>query len=200
MKKALTLVIFLLTAAASRAAVPEFTWGIEWGSSLSFLSKDYVTFVAADGFLADMDDVNGYTHINGLIMARTGIALGRYELTLGAGWQGGAKEARFFPFTLKANGFIDGRREKGIFLTAEAGVGIPEKKSGKICASGNLGLGYRLPIYNGLSIDYGIGLQTAYVHRYDIVDPYSGEYLKKENIRSSNSIVNAVRLSVALNF
>lgn len=200
MKRGVALVIFLMMAVASRAAVPKFIHGIEWGSSLSFLSTDYVTFVAADGFLADMDNTRSYTHFNGLIMARAGIGAGRYELTLGAGWQGGAKEARFFPVSLKASGFFDKERSKGIFMTAEAGAGIPEKKNGKICAVGNLGLGYRIPAGDKISIDYGIGLQTAYVHRYDIVDPYSGEFLTKENIRSSNSIVNAVRLSVALNF
>lgn len=200
MKRGVLSVIILLMLGAGAAASPKWVYGVSWGASYSFAAADKATYITEDLMLAEINDVHGYSRVNGLLMCRFGIGCRYNEFTLGTGWQGLARNCRVFPVTVAWSHFRDPERNSGLHLDLEAGVGFPEAKSNDIFYSGNIGFGYRIPVGCGLKMDCGISLRTSYVHLYDLPDPDTHKPIPAENFRSSQTTVGALVFSIGLIF
>ena len=199
MRRSALVAILVLLGTAAYAGTPGLVWGVSWGTSVSFASWDMASFLTADRYLAETDEINTAGHFNGFIDAYMGIGTGRNELTINAGWHGAGGSARLFPVMLGWNWFRNADRTEGLFIRTAAGAGFPEN-GGKLCGLADLGLGIRQRLSRLLSIDYGIGLNTSLVHPDRLTDPYSGNIVNKEDIRSSKSLLGALKMSIRLNF
>jgi len=191
-----------------------FTWGFEWGSTLSFYDASSYTFMAEEGFAVEGGDKIIDTHVNGFALVSLGYyASNDVHFSINTGWQGLQKSKRIIPLTGRITYLFAGVPDLGSsteessvhmpsvqhFLFFDTGVGFSQSQLHGMSLLAKAGYGIRLPLGYGLSLDTMLSFQGAYAHP-EIYDNFADRKVPWEMVGRSDSFYMGVSLSMAIRF
>lgn len=209
MKRKALLVILLIISVSfpSRARFPDgsflrrFNFGVEWGYSQSLLRIWDYNFVSEEGYRIYERDGGFHIRPNGSVFVQAGYLLNEeFVIALYGGFLGVGENNRLLPLQLRLSWFPYSVDEDGGFYYLQGGPAFhlheQESVPGWLFAGG---LGYRLPLNPGCSLDILFG--AKYLHDHPLLpDPERPGYVPAHRIRKNNAGYCALDLSIAVNF
>jgi len=202
MKKTLLLcILFLCIGKPVASARPSFHFGLEWGAGCCIAEFHHFNYVSEDGRVNDKSGSLCFRP-NAYIHAYAGMGLDEHWLlALKTGYEGVYVDRTMLPVLLKLQYSVNTFDKDGGFTFIEAGPDIPviNKSSGKVCATGSVGGGYRLALTQKTSIDFNAGFRISY-DRPGIWDEYNYVWVPEKDIMRNNALYFGLTLGIGLNF
>ena len=200
MKRLLPVLLLILLSMPARAAWPRFSFGLEWGYTATFLKTSQHNYICSEGYRIIENPVSWRYFSNGSVLVNAGADIGKYiNLSVYSGLQGVYSKRWVVPAMLRIRWCPAGLASDGFLFMAGSGATFPTKVLRETGMESQLGVGYRLALIKGLSVDilfsYNFTLDSE-----NIVDPDTRTYVRRSLMTTNSTEYQAVNLSVALNF
>ena len=189
-----------------------FTWGLEWGSTLSFYDKSSFIFMAEEGFAVEGGELLVDPHMNAFALFSVGYNVSyNTNVSINTGWQGVAKEKRIFPVTGRVTYVFTGlprltsertptyTPDIQNFVFFDTGVGISQAQLHGLTLLAKAGYGVRLPLGYGMSLDTSLSFQASYAHP-ELYDKFADRKVPWSKVGKSDSFYMGLSLSMAVRF
>ena len=192
-----------------------FTWGFEWGSTLSFYDSSSYIFMAEEGFAVEGNELITSPHMNAFALASLGYYVSNdVVVSLNTGWQGIQDGKRIIPVTGRvtytfaglpklpsksdeeAMTYIPGLQH---FVFFDTGLGISQAQLHGATMLAKAGYGLRVPLGYGMGLDTMLSFQTCYAHP-EIYDNFADKKVPWSRVGKSDSFYFGVSLSMAVRF
>lgn len=191
------LLLFALTGLHAQKLSCHLEWGMT-GTVYSHHSSDYTTL---EGYHMDPRYYDNIFHPHGFVSVQAGIRpVRRLRLDLCTGYYGLQYEVRSIPVGLRGTWhFGQDPDGKGMLGYAEAGVGFSEDLRGKNADYSRFGIGYRVPLGEGIFLKFLCSGQLSLTHPipYDYFDDM---YVDPSRLIRSERVSLGVSFSMAIGF
>ena len=201
MKRLLATLTAVLAAAVSLGAQDSrLSYGLEWGYTATFLKTAQHNFICAEGYRITETPRSWQYFSNGSIMANAGVDLGRsFNLSVYSGIIGVYSDRWTVPAELRLRFCPAGLLSDGAVLHAGTAALFPLIPLYETGFRANLGGGYRLSLYKGISVDFLLSFNFTLDHER-LRDPDTMDYVPRARIVWNTAEYYAVNASVAINF
>ena len=192
-----------------------FTWGFEWGSTLSFYDRSSYIFMAEEGFAVEGNEFIDTPHMNAFALAFLGYYVSRdVVVSLNTGWQGIQNGRRIIPvtgriaYTFAGLPKLPSKSDEQVttsipglqhFVFFDTGLGISQAQLHGMTMLAKAGYGLRIPLGYGTGLDTMISFQSCYAHP-EIYDNFADKKVLWSRVGKSDSVYLGVSLSMAVRF
>lgn len=203
-RRLIIVIAMSLACICARARAPFLRYGIEWGFNPNVFAKTQLNYLTSEGYRVIDNTDRGDFFPCGFIMANIGINAWEYmSVSVHSGYMGVSRNNRVIPLLLRVTGHINGSQKDGMFVFLDGGVGFHLPKTDepprKLGVTGDAGIGYRLRLSSGMSLDLSFCIKGFY-DRPLIKDPDTGQYVPEEDIFKSDAFYLNPSVSVGLTF
>lgn len=202
MKRTVCAIFFLALVSLldCRAASPDFSFGVEWGYSISLLKAHHINYLDADGSRVSEQDVTTRSYSNANVLASVGLNLGdKTNISICSGYMGVEDNVRVIPALLRVSFAPRGLKSSGFVASIEGGAGMNVLYNDQILGLGGIGAGYRIGLSGKFSIDLKMYLRASYDHP-NIYDPTYYGFVPKDRITINQAGYGSAGITVMVNF
>lgn len=187
----------------SRTFVDRLSFGVEWGYSQQFYVFNHYNIIGEEGSRINEATSGLSFYPNGMLMGRIGYDVtDNLNISLLNGYSGMTSRQRMVPLLLRV--YLAGHplRDDGFFTFADGGIAFkPGRRDVKQStpALADIGEGYRVRLTPFCSLDFMLSFRALF-DTPPVVNPEGPGFVPSANVRSSESRIYSMSLTVSVNF
>ncbi len=201
MKKLLAIVILVaLSSFQLKAGMPHISFGAEWGYTGTFLKTSQHNFICSEGYRIIENPVSGRYFSNGSVLVNAGVDVsGKINLSVYSGLQGVYSHRWVVPVMMRMRWCPAGLDSDGFLLFAGGGATFPTTVLRETGAESQLGVGYRVALFKGISVDLLLSWNVT-LDSETIIDPDTRMPVPRNKMTTNTTEYQGINISLALNF
>lgn len=176
------------------------TYGVEWGAVSNIIEKNYNLYMTMDDYLTEESNIDYGFGIGGLLEGHIGISYKRASLTMYSGVKSYSKKLHQIPIGMRMIILTEKKYDEGLFVLLDGSVGLSVNTDYKNSYSSSLGLGYRIKLTDGCSLDHSISLNVSNTNPTKIYDKIYNVIVYPNDITKAYSNKLGICLSTSINF